>query len=145
MDAERVTEREQNWYPLGKVGWFTQHIREGIEVTAEQLRLLQPALARLGRLDDATVARVIRVHQDQADDLVLFQNQADRWNATPGLTPSQRAGVLEYEAAISELCRVNAEVLSVAERLKPLTIEALLAKPDLELDIEALLPSYKWP
>ena len=135
MDAERVTEREQNWYPIGKVGWFTQHIREGIEVTAEQLRLVQPALARPGCLDDATVARVIRVHRDQAD----------RWNATPGLTPSQRAGVLEYEAAISELCRVNAEVLSVAERLKPLTIEALLAKPDLELDIEALLPSYKWP
>ena len=29
-------EREQNWYPIGKVGWFTRHIREGIEVTAEQ-------------------------------------------------------------------------------------------------------------
>jgi hypothetical protein len=39
-------EREQNWYPTGEVGWFTQHIREGIEVTAEQLRLLQPALAQ---------------------------------------------------------------------------------------------------
>jgi hypothetical protein len=36
-------EREQNWYPTGEVGWFTQHIREGIEVTAEQVRLLQPA------------------------------------------------------------------------------------------------------
>ena len=39
-------EREQNWYPIGKVGWFTQHIREGTEVRAEQLRLLHPALAR---------------------------------------------------------------------------------------------------
>jgi hypothetical protein len=58
-------EREQNWYPIGKVGWFTQHIREGIEVTAEQLGLLQPALAQPYRLDDATVARIIRVHRDQ--------------------------------------------------------------------------------
>ena len=55
-------EREQNWYPIGKVGWFTQHIREGIEVTAGQLGLLQPALAQPCRLDDATVARIIRVH-----------------------------------------------------------------------------------
>jgi hypothetical protein len=37
-------EREQNWYPIGKVGWFTRHVREGIEVTAGQPALLQPAL-----------------------------------------------------------------------------------------------------
>ena len=79
-------ERQQNWYPIGMVGWFTQHIREGIEVTAGQLGLLQPALAQPGQLDDAAVARIIRVHQDQAGDLMLFQNQADRWNAVPGLT-----------------------------------------------------------
>jgi hypothetical protein len=100
-------EREQNWYPIGKVGWFTQHIREGIEVTAGQLDLLQPALAQPYRLDDATVARIIRVHQDQADDLMLFQNQADRWNAVPGLTAAQRAAVQEYEAAIGELRRLK--------------------------------------
>ena len=89
-------EREQNWYPIGKVGWFTQHIREGIEVTAGQLALLQPAPAQPGRLDDATVARIIRVLQDQADYLMLFQNQADRWNAEPGPTAAQRAAVQEY-------------------------------------------------
>jgi hypothetical protein len=132
-------EREQNWYPIGKVGWFTQHIREGIEVTAGQLRLLQPALVQPGRPDDATVARIIRVHQDQADDLMLFQNQAGKWNAVPGLTPAQRAAVGEYEAAIGELRRLNAEVLAAAEQLKPVTIEALLARSDLEAGIEALL------
>jgi len=76
-------EREQNWYPVSEVSWFTAHIREGIAVTEHQLELLQPALARSGLLDDATVTRIIRVHQDQAGDLVLFQNQADRWKATP--------------------------------------------------------------
>jgi hypothetical protein len=59
-------EREQNWYPVSQVGWFTAHIREGIAVTGHQLELLQPALARPGRLDDAAVARIIRVHQEQA-------------------------------------------------------------------------------
>jgi hypothetical protein len=33
-------------------------------------------------LDDATAARIIRVHRDQARDLRLFQNQADRVEST---------------------------------------------------------------
>jgi hypothetical protein len=24
---------EQNWYPISKLGWFTGHIREGVEAT----------------------------------------------------------------------------------------------------------------
>ena len=32
--------REQNWYPISKLGWFTGHIREGITVTRRQLELL---------------------------------------------------------------------------------------------------------
>ena len=71
------------------------------------------------------------------------QNQADRWNAVPGLTPVQRAAVQEYEAAIGELRWLNAEVLAAAEQLKPVTIEALLARSDLEAGIEALLRG--WP
>ena len=47
--------------------------------------------------------------------------------------------VQEYEAAIGELRRLNAEVLAAAEQLKPVTIEALLARSDLEVGIEALL------
>ena len=35
--------REQNWYPISKLGWFTSHIREGVEATRHQLELLQPA------------------------------------------------------------------------------------------------------
>ena len=41
--------------------------------------LLQAAPARPYVLDDATVVRIIRVHRDQAEDLTMFQNQADRW------------------------------------------------------------------
>ena len=107
-------------------------------MTIGQLGLLASALGEPYRLDDATVARIVRVHCDQAADLVLFQNQADRWNAMPGLDVAQRAAVAGYEAAIGELARLNAEVLSAAERLRPVTIEALLAKSDLEVEIEAV-------
>jgi hypothetical protein len=71
--------------------------------------------------------------------LVLFQNQADRWKATPDLTGTQRDGVTAYEALIAELRQVNSEVLAVAAELAHGTIETVLAKSDLELGIEALM------
>ena len=132
-------EREQNWYPISSLGWFTAHIREGIAVTERQLDLLQPARARPYLLDDDTVTRIIRVHHDQADDLDLFQNQADKWKAAPGLTGAQQAGVTAYETLIAQLRQVNAEVLAVADELSHGTIDTVLAKSDLELGIEALM------
>ena len=55
------------------------------------------------------------MHHDQADDLDLFQNQAGRWKAAPGLAGAQRAGLAVYEALIAQLRQVNAEVLAVAD------------------------------
>jgi hypothetical protein len=55
--------------PIGTAGWFTQHICEGIEVTAGQLAVLQPALAQPGRADDATVAQIIWVHTELGERL----------------------------------------------------------------------------
>jgi hypothetical protein len=136
-------EREQNWYPVSQVGWFTAHIWEGIAVTGHQLELLQPALARPGRLDDATVARIIRVHHDQAGDLVYFQSQADKWKALPDLTAAQRAAVAGYEAALAQLRLVNSDVLAAAGQLTRTTIQAVLAKSDLELGLEALLRGWQ--
>ena len=64
---------------------------------------------------------------------MLFQNQAGRWTAVPGLTAAQRAAVRGYEAAIGELRRLNAGVLAAAGQLKAVTIEALLARSGLWL------------
>jgi len=129
--------REQNWYPISKLGWFTGHIREGVEATRRQLELLQPARARPYALDDATVARIIRVHRDQAADLDLFQNQADRWKVGPSLTAAQHAGIAAYETLIAQLRQLNSDVLAAAAELARGTIETVLAKSDLELGIEA--------
>jgi hypothetical protein len=51
--------REQNWYPISKLGWFTGHIREDITVNRRQLELLQPARPGPYLRDDATVDRII--------------------------------------------------------------------------------------
>jgi hypothetical protein len=103
------------------------HIRKGIWVTAGHLGLLQPALAQPSRPTDATVARIIGVHPDQADDLMLAQDQTGRWDVVPGLTPALCAAVREYEAAISGLRLLRAGVLAAAWQLKAVTIDDLLA------------------
>ena len=90
-------------------------------------------------LDDATVARIIGVHRDQAEDLTLFQNQADRWKTDPDLTDAQRAGIAVYETLIAQLCQVNSDVLAVTAELSHGHIETALAKSDLQLGMEALL------
>ncbi len=92
---------------------------------------LQPALARPGPLDDATVARITGVHQDQAGGLMPFQDPVGRWNAVPGLTPAQRAAAREYEAASGQLRWLKARVLAAAGQLQPVTMEALLARSGL--------------
>ena len=39
------------------------------------------------------MARIIGVPRGQAGDLDLFQNQADRWKASPDLTETQQAAL----------------------------------------------------
>jgi len=109
------------------------------EALIAQLRQVQPARSQPYLLDDATVARIIGVHRDQAGDLDLFQNQADRWKASPDLTETQRAALAVYEALIAQLRQVNAEVLAVADELSRGTIDTVLATSDLELGMEALM------
>jgi hypothetical protein len=88
-----VDERgEQNWYPISQIGWFTDHTREGITVTRDQIELFKPTLDEPFRLDDDTVHRSIRAYRNQRDDLVLFRNQADRWERK-ATTPAQRGAV----------------------------------------------------
>ena len=43
------------------------------------------------------MARIIEVYHDQAGDLDLFQNQAERWKASLDLTEAQRAGIAAPE------------------------------------------------
>jgi hypothetical protein len=84
------------------------------------------------------VAWIIRVHRDQAADLILFQDQADRWEGRPWPDRGPADAVAGSEAAIGQLRQLSSEVLAVAEELSHGTIETVLAKSDLELGIETL-------
>ena len=106
-----------------------------LEAAEEQHRLLLQA--RPGSLDDATVERVFRVFTEEIDLLAVYQEQLDRWQAGP-LTVAQRREVERLGGQVARNRNVAAAILALAEDLKATTIDAILAKSDLELGIELL-------
>lgn len=134
-----MTERgEQNWYPISRIGYFTDLVQEGIDVTRGQIELFTPALDEPYRLDDATVNRAIEVYEHQRADQVLFRNQADRWASEAG-TAAEKAALATYVATLDELDRLTADVLGMCTTLSGQTIEKLMAKSDTEVGLEALM------
>jgi hypothetical protein len=56
------------------------------------------------------------------------------------LTPAQREEVVRLQAQITKLGEVTAAIISLAEELKPRTIDRLLEKSDIEVGLEFLPP-----
>ena len=106
--------------------------------TEEHDQTLLEAKPRPYVLDDATVARVLQVYTDQADDFRLYQEQLARWGRD-SLTATQRQEVTRLGEQLARLRIVNAAILTLAQELRAGTIERLLAKSDLEIGLEWLL------
>jgi hypothetical protein len=123
------------WHPIASLPLIARVIDGQLEAAEEQHRLLLQA--RPGSLDDATVERVIRVFAEQLDLLGVNQEQLDRWRTTP-LTASQRREVERLDRQVTRSRDVAGAILALAEELRATTIDAILAKSDLELGLELL-------
>jgi hypothetical protein len=106
-----------------------------LEAAEDQHRLLLQA--RPGSLDDATVERLVRVFTEEVDLLAVYQEQLDRWR-TEQLTVAQRREVERLGGQVAHNRDVAAAILALAEDLMATTIDAILAKSDLELGLEVL-------
>ncbi len=108
------------WHPIASMPLIAHVIDGQLEGAEEQHRLLLQAKA--GSLDDATVERVVQVFTEEAEFLVIYQVQLDRWLG--------RQVARNRDVAVA--------ILALAEELKATTIDAILAKSDLELGLELL-------
>ncbi len=123
------------WQPIASLPLIAQVIDGQLQAAEEQHRLLR--LARPGSLDNATVERVVRVFTEEVELLAVYDEQLDRWHSW-SLTVAQRLEVERLRGQLAHNRDVDAAVLSLAEELKATTIDAILAKSDLELGIEVL-------
>jgi signal transduction histidine kinase len=136
--------KEPTWHPISALPVVGAAIMGMLESAEDQVRLLLEADEHPYALDDATVARLIRVYSEQDVDHWLFEEQLRRWGAGP-LSPEQRQQVERLSRATARLKQVTTAILSMGEALKSQTIESLLAKSDLEVGLEELLRRGRSP
>jgi hypothetical protein len=127
---------EPSWQRLSALPMLTAHAAEGVRLAREHLDTLREAHPY--RLDDASVAHVIRTWEVTRDDLDrLFTEQGRRWQRQARST-RQQVGVEHYCALVAEESGLVEEILTLARELQTVTIERLLAKSDLEVGVETM-------
>lgn len=126
------------WQPLSRLPFITATLDDMLADTEEHYQTLLKAKPRPYVLDDATVARILQVYSDQANDFRLYQEQLTRWGRD-SLTATQRQEVTRLGEQLDRLRVVNAAILTLAKELQTGTIEQLLAKSDLEIGLEWLV------
>ena len=89
-------------------------------------------------MDNVTTDCVLQVEGDQKADLWLEDEQDQRWrNQSP--TPAQAAEIARLEQCLAALRMAIDELLLLAQQIRPHTIDAILAKSDVELGLDVLM------
>src|SRR6266498_1456744 len=137
-------QQEPTWQPLSQLPLIAYAIDGMTDSAEEQLTNLQEAETRPHVLDDATVDRLIRVYTEQKDDLWLYEEQLARWR-TQSPTAAQHAEIARLDQRLSRLRTLIDDLLTLAQQLRPHTIDAILAKSDLELGLDVLTGKIRLP
>jgi hypothetical protein len=128
---------EPVWQPIGRLGLIGSLIDEGLAGAREQYSLLLGAKHGPRVLDDKTVERTCQVFGEAREDVDLYDRQLRRWGGQ-ALTPRQRREVDRLTLQLASLREVVDDILGLADELGGSTIEAIVAKSDLEVGLEAL-------
>jgi hypothetical protein len=132
------------WQPIAMLPQIAAMIDGMAESAEEQLGNLRQAEDQPHVLDLPTVDRVIRVYTEQQGDLWLYQEQLAHWGRL-ALAAAQRAEVARLEQRLAALRAHIAALLDLAARLRPHTIESILARPDVELALDVLSGKIRPP
>jgi hypothetical protein len=125
---------EPDWHPVTAV---TTMLTGQLAANRGQLELLERARREPWLLDDATVDRIKKVFGVQRDDMWLWEENDRRWQALD-LDTATRTKAGEYMSLTAQFATTSTEVLALAGELASGTINKVMVKSDLELDIEAI-------
>jgi hypothetical protein len=106
--------------------------------TRGHVQTLTKARAQPHVLDDATIDRVERVHNEQLKFVGIYRQQIRRWR-TEKPTPDQKRELDRMDQQNRRLRTVTADVLALAGELRSGTIDRVTEMSDLELGLQALL------
>ena len=137
--GERMPSFDQvKWQPISQLPLIGSMIDGALNDTRDHLRTLTEAHGRPHVLDDATIDRVERVHQEQLAFVDIYAEQLRRWRGErPPAAQQQELHRLEQQN--SRLRQATRDVLDLAAELRRGTIDRILEYSDLELGLRALL------
>lgn len=145
-------DEEPTWRPVTDVAMVTTTAVQGVEAAREFLDTIRPA--RPYQLDDVTVTRMLDTWNETSEWCGVYTEQGRRWTVEAKGTRHE-ADVAHYCAIVAEERALVDEVLAIAHELKEKTTEALLAKSDFEVGLDALAdpglrasrpgPTSNWP
>jgi hypothetical protein len=125
---------EPDWHPVTAV---TTMLTGQLAANRGQLELLERARREPWLLDDATVDHIKKVFGVQRDDMWLWEENDRRWQALD-LDTATRTKAGEYMSLTAQFATTSTEVLALVGELASGTINKVMVKSDLELDIEAI-------
>ena len=127
-----------NWQPIRQLPLVASMIDDALSDTSDHLRTLTTARATPHLLDDATIARIERVHGEQLEFVDIYAEQIRRWRAE-GPSAAQAREPDRLDEQNRRLRQVTEDVLALARELSEGTIDRIMAMSDLELGLRALL------
>lgn len=130
---------ERIWHPISKLEFFVEHTRRWLADVKENAGALEEARSKPHVLADTDVARIKRVYTEQVSDLIMFEEQAEKWGRLSDLSPSRRAKLETLNEQLTELRELNKTVLALADELAEGTIDKVMGASDAELGLAVLL------
>lgn len=136
--------QQPQWQPISMLPVFTDMIDGMLEAALAQLENLRRAADTPHVLDDATLNRVIELHDNQLKDHWLFEEQFARWKRER-LSNAQAKEVDRLTNQSSKLKGTNEEILEIVHRLGESTIDKIMAMDEVELALAVLSGKLKPP
>ena len=102
-----------NWQPISEMPLIASMIDGALDDTRDHIETLTKARTRPHLLDDATIDRVERVHNEQLEFVDIYAQQIRRWR-TERPTSGQTRELDRLEEQNRQLRAVTVNVLSLA-------------------------------
>lgn len=127
-----------HWQPISEMPLIAVMIDGALHDTRDHLGTLTGARAKPHVLDDATIDRVKRVHDEQLEFVDIYAQQIQRWRRE-NPSADQTRELERMEEQNRQLRIVTADVLVLARELRKGTINRIIDMSDLEIGLQALL------
>ena len=129
--------------PISYLSLFATALNGDLSSVQEQYKTLLPAKDKPSVLDDETVNRIIRLHEEKNEFIENYERQFKLWRKEK-LTPNQLIVLEDLEDKLPKLKEVNDKVLKLAYDIQPYTIDKILAMKPEELALLHLSGKLKF-